>query len=241
MVITLPLAALVAVLLALSALCSASEAAFLAINKVRLRHLMEEGHRGAQLTFRLLTHLDQLIGTLLIANNLVNVAASAVGSWIFVTLLGLERGLVAATATITVVLLVVGEITPKMFAATHAEAVAFAMARPLRVLMAVLAPAAACFTWIGRGLLRLLRIPAKRRSPLVTEEEIKVMIQMGREAGVLAEEELRMLHRIFEFSDSTVREVMVPRDRIAGLDLNAKPGDGLGGLIGGGDSRVPGF
>lgn len=236
---TVPLLALLAVLLVLSALCSASEAAFLAINKVRLRHLMEQGHHGAQLTFRHLTHLDRLIGTLLIANNLVNVAISAIGSWIFVTLLGPERGLVAATAAITVVLLVIGEITPKMFAANHAETVAFAVAGSLQVLMAVLSPVASCFTWIGRGLLRLLRIPTKRRSPLVTEEEIKVMIQMGREAGVLAEDELRMLHRIFEFSDSTVREVMVPRERITGIDLGAKPEAALDVLIEEGHSRIP--
>ncbi len=239
MVVTLPVLISLVVLLALSASFSASEAAMLSINKVRLRHLIEQGHRGARLTFGLLTHLDRVIGTLLIANNLVNVAISAIASWIFITRFGSERGLAIVTVVVTTVLLLVGEITPKMFATTHPEAVALFMARPLRFLIAVLYPVSSFFTWAGRWLLRMLRIPVKRRSPLVTEEEIKVMIQMGREAGVLVENELRMLHRIFEFSDSTVRDAMVPRHQIAGVDLNAKPEDVLDVLIEQGHSRIP--
>ena len=239
MVVTLPLLLSLGLLLALSASFSASEAAMLSINKVRLRHFVEQGHRNAQLTFSLLTHLDRLIGTLLVANNLVNVAFSAIASWILVSLFGSEKGLVIATVGLTATLLLVGEVTPKMFAVTHAETIAFVMARPLRVLITLLYPLASFFTWAGRGLLHLMRVPTTRRSPLVTEEEIKVMIQMGREAGVLAEEELRMLHRIFEFSDSLVRETMVPRNQIAGVDLNAKPDDVLDVLIEEGHARIP--
>lgn len=239
--ITLPVLIFLGVLLLLSASFSASEAAFLSINKVRLRHLMEQGHRGAQRTFTLLTHLDRVIGTLLVANNLVNVTITAVASWIFVAWFGSERGLAIATAVVTTVLLLIGEVTPKMFATTHAEVVAFTMAVPMQLLMRLLHPLASFFTWAGRWLLRMLRVPTKRRSPLVTEEEIKVMIQMGREAGVLAEQELRMLQRIFEFSDSTVRETMVPRDQIAGIDLQAKPEDALDVLIEEGHARIPVF
>ena len=239
MVVTLPVLLFLGGLLVLSASFSASEAAMLSMNKVRLRHLMEQGHRGAQLTFKLLTQLDQVIGTLLVANSLVTVAVSAIASWVFITRFGSEQGLAIATAVITTVLLLVGEITPKLFATTHPEAVAFVMARPLQGLMVVLHPVATFFTWAGRWILRLMRIPTKRRSPLVTEEEIKVMIQMGREAGVLAEEELRMLHRIFEFSDSVVEEVMVVRPQVVGVDLNAKPEQILDVLIEEGHSRIP--
>ena len=238
--ITFPILLLLAVLLALSTLFSACEAAMLSINKVRLRHLMEQGNRSASLTFGLLPHLDRVIGTLLVANNVVNVAISSIASWLFVSWLGWEQGLALSTVVVTTVLLLIGEVTPKMFATTHSELVAFAVVRPLRVLMVLLHPLASFFMWAGRSLLRALRIPTKRRLPLVTEEEIKVMIQMGREAGVLAEEELRMLHRIFEFSDSVVREVMVPRQQIVGIDLNqAKPEDVLDVLIEEGHARIP--
>ncbi len=239
MVVTPSMLVLLGALLALSALFSASEAAILSINKVRLRHLMEQGNRSATMTFQLLTQLDHVIGTLLVANNLVNVAISAIGSWIFISWFGTQRGLVIATAVVTSVILLACEVTPKMFAATHAETVAFVMVRPLRVLMTALYPVAVFFTWAGRGILRLLRVPTRRRSPLVTEEEIKVMIQMGREAGVLAEQELRMLHRIFEFSDAVVRQVMVAREQIVGVNLNAKPDEALDVLIEEGHSRIP--
>ena len=227
------------VLLLLSASISASEAAILSVNKVRLRHLMEQGHRGAKLTFSLLTQLDRVIGTLLVANNVVNVAISAIASWIFVSRFGYREGLAIATVSVTAMLLLVGEVTPKLFGATHPEAVAFAVVRPLRILMAMLYPLTAFFTGAGRWLLRLMRVPTKRRSPLVTEEEIKVMIQMGREAGVLAEDELRMLHRIFEFSDSIVRDAMIPRNHIAAVELTAKAADALDVLIEEGHARIP--
>lgn len=229
--ITMPVLATLIVLMFLSACCSAAEASVLSINKVRLRHLVEEGHRSAQLTFALLTQLDRVIGTLLVTNNLVNVAISVLGAWMFVSRFGPQEGLVIATVVTTAVLVLVCEVTPKIFAATHAEAVAFATVRPLRVLIVLLYPLASFFTWGGRWILRLLRIPTKRRSPLVTEEELKVMIQMGREAGVLEESELHMLQHIFEFSDSVVGDVMIPRAQIAAVDLNAKPEDALDVLI----------
>jgi len=238
-VITLPIVLLLVILLLLSALFSASEAAMLSINKVRLRHLTEQGHRSAALTFGLLSQMDRVIGTLLVANNVVNVAISSIASWLFVSWLGWEQGLALATVVVTATLLLIGEVTPKIFATTHPEAVAFTVVRPLRALMVLLYPLASFFTWAGRWLLRALWIQTKRRLPLVTEEEIKVMIQMGREAGVLAEEELRMLHRIFEFSDSVVRDVMVLRDQITGVNLSAKPEEALDVLIEEGHSRVP--
>ncbi|MBI4004494.1 MAG: HlyC/CorC family transporter [Candidatus Omnitrophica bacterium] len=239
MVVTVPVFVLLAVLLLVSASISATEAAMLSINKVRLRHLMEQGHRSARLTYQAVAQVDRVIATLLVANNLVNVAISAIGSWIFVTLFGPEEGLVAATVVITVILLVVAEVTPKLLSAAHPEMVAFAVVRPLRVLIVLLYPLAALFGWAGRLLLRLLGIPATTRSPLVTEEELKVMIQMGREEGILGDRELRMLQRIFEFSDSVVREAMVSRGQIAGIDLNTKPDEVLDVLIEQGHSRIP--
>ena len=239
MVVAAPLLVTLVILMVLSACFSAMEASILSINKVRLRHLVEQGHHGAQLTFGLLTQLDRVIGTLLVADNLVNVAISAIGAWVFVSWFGPNEGLAIATVVMTALLLLFCEVTPKLFAVTHPEPVAFAIVRPLRLLIALLHPAAAFFTWAGRALLRLLRVPMKRRSPLVTEEELKVMIQMGREAGVLEDTELRMLQRIFEFSDSVVSQVMVPRDRIAGMDLGAKAADALDVLIEEGHSRIP--
>ena len=226
-------------LLGLSAFFSMSEAAFLAVNKVRLRHLMQRGSPAAKLVYQLLTRLDRLISTVLVGNNLVNVILTVLGTMACVSAFGLDRGPIIAAIAITVLLLVVGEITPKLFAAAHADRAALTLAWPLRWVIALMHPFVWCFGGVSQLLIRLLGGQRLPRSPLVTEEELKVMIEMGREAGVLAEGELRMLHRIFEFSDSVVREVMVPREDIAAIDLSAKPAQLLDVLIEEGHSRIP--
>ena len=234
-----PLTVVLAVLVALSALFSMTEAAFLAINKVRLRHLKQRGSPPAKVAYQLLTELDRLIATLLISNSVVNTLITVLATIFLIQRLGPERGPVWATILVTLVLLVVAEITPKLFAAAHADRVALLLAFPLRAFMGLMRPLVWGFTKISHALIRLLGGKRLPRSPLVTEEELKVMIEMGREAGVLAEGELRMLHRIFEFSDSVVRDVMVPRDRIAAIDFASKADEALDVLIEAGHARIP--
>ncbi len=238
MVVTIPIIVILIALIAISGALSATEAALLGINKVRLRHLAESGNRSAQLTYGVMGQLDKAIGTILFVDTLVETACSAIGTWIFVAWFGPQWGLVLATMVMTVAVLVLGEMVPKLFATTHAELVAFLAVRPLRSLMTLVHPVAAFFSWSARMLLRLVRVPLRPRSSLVTEEEIKVMIQMGREAGVLAEQELRLLHRIFEFSDALVGQVMIPRQQIAGVDLSAKPDEALDVIVEEGHSRI---
>ena len=226
-------------LLACSAFCSLSEAAFLAINKVRLRHLVQRGDPSAKVVYQLLTHLDRLITTLLVINNFVNVAISVLGGALFVECLGPHRGLWVATIVITLVLLVFADLTPKLFAAGHADRVALTCAVPLQGLIRLMSPVTGLFTGMSYWVIRLLGGQRLPRSPLVTEEELKVMIEMGREAGVVAEHELRMLHRIFEFDDTLVKDVMVPRAQIVGVDITRSPEAALDALIEEGHSRIP--
>jgi CBS domain containing-hemolysin-like protein len=216
-----------------------TEAAFLAVNKVRLRHLMQRGSPSAKLVYHLLTRLDRLIATVLVGNNVVNITFSVLGTMVLINLFGEQAGAVLATVLITVVLLVFGEITPKLFAAGHADRVVMFLARPLQGLIRLMSPLVWLFTMVSHSLIRVVGGHRLKRSPLVTEEELKVMMEMGREAGVLEEGELRMLHRIFEFSDSVVREVMVPREEIAAIDLSAKPDEVLDVLIEEGHARIP--
>ena len=227
------------VLVALSALFAMIEASFLAVNKVRLRHLMQRGSPSAKLVYHLLTRLDRVITTVVVGNNVVNVIISVLGTMVFINVYGMRQGAIAASVLITLVLLVFGEITPKLFAAGHADRVAMVLAWPLQWLIRVMRPLVWLFTSLSHALIRVVGGHRLKRSPLVTEEELKVMMEMGREAGVLAEGELRMLHRIFEFSDSVVREVMVPREEIAAIDLSAKPDEVLDVLIEEGHARIP--
>jgi len=239
MVITLPLVLVLVVLLGLSALFSMSEAAFLAINKVRLRHLMQRGTPAAHLVYHLLAQLDRLIVTILVSDSLVNVILSVLGTVVCVTMFGLDQGPVIATLVLTTVLLVVGDIAPKLFAASHADRLALVLAVPLQWLIRLMRPLVWLFTGVSQGLIRLVGGQRLSRSPLVTEEELKVMIEMGREAGVLAEGELRMLHRIFEFEDTAVKDVMVSRDQIAAVEIASTPEVLLDVLVEEGHSRIP--
>ncbi|MBI3320492.1 MAG: HlyC/CorC family transporter [Candidatus Omnitrophica bacterium] len=236
---TVPLLLTFFVLLACSAFCSLSEAAFLAVNKVRLRHLVQRGVPSAKVVYQLLTQLDRLITTLLVSNNFISVAISVLGGALCVDLLGHQRGLVVATVAITLILLVVAEITPKLFAAAHADRVALTFAVPLQGLIQLMSPVTGLFTGMSYWVIRLLGGQRLPRSPLVTEEELKVMIEMGREAGVVAEHELRMLHRIFEFDDTLVKDVMVPRAQIVGVDITDSPEAALDAFIEAGHSRIP--
>ena len=229
----------IGVLLAASAFLAMSEAAFLAINKVRLRHLMQRGSPSAKLVYQLLIHVDRLITTVLVSNNLVNVIITVLGTLLCVELFGVRRGPVVASILMTLLILVVAEVTPKLFAARHADRIALLLAWPLRGLISLMRPIVWLLNGLSQIVLRLLGERRLPRSPLVTEEELKVMMEMGREAGVLAEQEVRMLHRILEFSDSTVRDALVPREEIAAVALDAKAADALDVLIEEGHSRIP--
>lgn len=239
MIIAVPLVLILTLLLICSAALSMTEAAFLAINKVRLRHLMQRGSSSAALVYHMLTKLDQLITTLLICNTVVNVTISVLGAIVMVQWYGPERGPWIATGVIAVGLLVIGEIPPKIFAAAHADRVALTVVWPISWLVRAMRPLVWAFASLSQGIIRVLGGQRLPRSPLVTEEELKVMIEMGREAGVIAERELQMLHKIFEFSDSLVSDVMIPREDIAAVDLNAGAAEALDVLIEEGHSRIP--
>jgi len=237
--VALPFLIAFGILLVFSAVSAMGEAAFLGVNKVRLRHLMQRGSQGAKLVYQLLTHLDQLITTILVLNSIINVSISVVGTVVCVHLFGPRYGPLVAGVVLTVILLIFGEITPKIFAAGHADRVALLLARPFQLTIEMMRPLTWLFTKASHAIIRLLGGKDLPRSPLVTEEELKMMIEMGREAGVIQEHELRMLHRIFEFSDSLVREVMIPRDEIAAVDLDANSEQVLDVLIEEGHQRVP--
>jgi len=236
---TLPLLVALVFLLGLSALFSMAEAAFLAINKIRLRHLAKRGVPAAKLAYHLLTKLDRLIATLIVADNLVDVALSVLTTTLCVALFGVPRGIIIATVIVATLLLVFGDITPKIFAARHADRLALLLAWPMRVLMGLTRPLVFLFEGTSRLIIRLLGGNRLSPSALVTEEELKVMIEMAHEAGVVAADELRMLHRIFQFEDTLVKDVMIPRDQIAGVEITQAPEVVLDMMVEEGHSRIP--
>lgn len=227
------------VLALLSFMFSASETAIIGINKIRLRHMLAKGVRRAKRVQQLIVKLDKLIAAILIGNNFVNIAISAIVTALFVQIFGYRWGMIAATFATTIFVLVFCEITPKILATKYAEKIALICAPVMEVLVKILHPLILVFTAVTNLILKVFGVAAPKRSPLVTEEELRTMIEVGREEGFLSEEERKMLHRIFEFGDTKVSDVMVPRDSIVAINAKASPDDLLDIFAEQGHARLP--
>ena len=230
---------ILAILFALSAFLSASETALIAINKIRLRHLVKSGRKRAKMVHNLITKLDRLLTAILIGNNFVNIAISVIVTVIIVNIFGPRWGIIIATFCVSILILVLCEITPKLFAAQHAQKVSFLVAPFIKSYVSIAEPIIKVFTNLSRFIIRLFGGRLGKRSPLITEDELRLMIEIGREEGVVTDEERKMLQRIFIFGDTKVADVMVPRDKMVYVDIDADLQTLLDVFVEKGFSRVP--
>jgi len=201
----------------LSAFFSGSETALTALDRLRLRYLVEKKRPGAARLERLLDRPDRLLSGILIGNNVVNIAASVFATALFIELYG-DRAELLTILVLTPVLLIFSEVFPKTFAAQNAERVSFFILRPILVVLWLLAPVIWLVTGFTRLMTRVFHRSAER--PLISEDEIRTMINVGEQSGVVAEEQRRMLHGVFELSQSRVRDLMVPRTEVVGLEVD---------------------
>ncbi|MFZ5800427.1 MAG: CNNM domain-containing protein [Candidatus Omnitrophota bacterium] len=215
---------LLIVLFVLSFFFSLSETSLVAANKVRVHNLMNRGSKSAAIAYRLITKkLDRLIAAILIGNNFVNIAISTIVTALFVDIFGYKWGVIIATFSVTFFILIFAEITPKIFAANRPSRVSLITAPIIEIVINILNPFVAVFTAISQALLKLFGVSTLKRSVLFTEEEMRLMFEIGKEEGVLTEDELKMLHRIFEFGDTQVAATMVPKDKMVKVDINIQP------------------
>lgn len=226
-----------AILLLLSAFFSGSEAAFISCGKVRIRHLMKEGNRKAGLIYKMMEEPEKVVAAVLIGNNIVNIAASAIATSVAISIFGNE-GIGIAIGVMTFLILVVGEITPKGFAVKNAEMLSLTLARPLYYVVRVLSPVASGMTAITKGFIRLSGGKLER-NPLFIGEEFKTLLTMAEEEGALEEEERERLYNVFEFSDTVAREVMTPRTDMVCLEADASLGEAREVVTRSGFSRIP--
>ncbi len=227
------------VLLLLSAFFSASETALFAVNRLRMRQMYEGGDPRAKVVIRLLEDPGRVLTTVLMGNNIVNVAASVLATAFLVNQFGPQRGAIYTIVIMTTLLLVIGEVTPKTFAAKYADRIALWVSLPINWLAAVINPLARVLSVIAAVIVRPLGGRVNLRSPLVTEEEIRLLVKMGEEEGVLEENERQMIHSIFEFRDTVAREVMVPRIDIIAVEDTAPLDEILRVVLAEGHSRIP--
>jgi putative hemolysin len=242
LIFSIPLVAIILSILAiLSFFFSAAETSIIALSKIRLRHLVLQGRRRAQCVQRLVSKLDKFIAAILIGNNFVNIAISVFVTVIFVQLFGYQLGVVLATFSSTFFVLVFCDITPKILATKHPERIALFTAPFMEVFVTALAPVITVFIGISDSILKIFHVQLPKRSPLITEEELRMMIEIGKEEGVLSDEERKMLHRIFEFGDTKVGEVMVPQDKMVAVDESVSPESLLNIFVEQGHARLPVF
>ncbi|MFS8543176.1 MAG: CNNM domain-containing protein [Limnochordales bacterium] len=205
--------ALIGLVLA-SAFFSGSEVALLSANRLRLRHLSEQGNRRARAVLDLLEYPQRMITTILVGNNIVNIAASTIATAVAIDLWG-ARGATIAAIGMTIIVLVFGEVLPKSIASHRAVPVATAVGGPIAFLAKVLTPVTFLLNALSSGIIRLLGGDPSAK-PTVTPEEIRTIVSLGQEQGVLDEQEHDLIHRVFEFGETTVGEIMVPKVDIVG-------------------------
>ena len=218
---TLPIGVLASILVLLiltSAFFSGSETALMSLNRYRLRHLANGGHKGAQRTAKLLERPDRLISLILLGNNFVNILASAIATVIALRLMG-EAGIAVATGILTLLILVFAEVTPKTFATRRAEQVAFFASAVYVPLMSALFPLVASVNWISSVILRFLKAhPASASDEHLSSEELRTVL--NETAGMVPQRHREMLLNILDLGTVSVNEIMVPRNEIVGIDLN---------------------
>lgn len=204
---------LVIIMMVFSALFSGTETAFSSVNKLRLKNYEAQGNKKASKALKLANKFDEVLTAVLIGNNIVNIATSSVSTIIFVDIFG-SKGAAVSTVVITVLVLIFGEVLPKSYAKKNAEKIALMFASPLSVLVIIFKPAVILLNKLSS------LISKGDDAPSVTEDELKYMIDEIEEQGVIEEQESELVKSALEFDEITVSEILIPRVKIVGIDIN---------------------
>jgi putative hemolysin len=202
-----------------SAFFSGSETAFIYLQKIRIRYMTRQGDEEASRMAKILQKPERFISTVLLARILLNIAAAALATEVILSKWGGREqiAILLSIVIVTIVLLIVDEVVRKIVAEQHSERLSLVFVAPVSFLSSVLAPATAIPIWIGTAFSKRLG-GTPTQGTRVTEEEIRTMIMVGKQEGVVAEAEARMLDKVFEFGDHTVREAMIPRINVVWVE-----------------------
>ena len=198
------------VLVFLSAFFSSSETALVTVNKIRMKHLAENGDKRAARVLKVTSDSGKMLSAILIGNNIVNLSASSIATILAVDIFG-DIGSGIATGVLTLIILIFGEVSPKTMATIKADSFALAIAGIIDVLMIILTPFIFVINKLASGVLFLLRINPNEADKAMTEEEIRTIVDESQESGAIEDEEREMIHNVFDFGDSLAKEVMIPR------------------------------
>lgn len=237
---TYGLVILLLVLVGLSAFFSASETALTAFNRSKLKEISDESKTKGEMLKFWLKKPNELLTALLIGNNIVNILGSSIATMVAINFLGNNsKAIGIATATMTIILLIFGEITPKVIAKAYSTKISGAVIEFVFFLSKILLPISILLMSISKVIVKIFGTDLNNIGLIITEEEIKSVVSVGEEEGVIEEEEKKMIHSIFEFTDTTVKEIMIPRTTVYAVEASKTLNEVWEEMIGNGYSRIP--
>lgn len=197
-------------LLILSAFFSSAETALTTVNRIKMRTLADEGSKRAKRVIAITSDSGNMLSAILIGNNVVNLSASSLATTLAIRIFG-SVGAGIATGILTLLILIFGEISPKTIATIHADSLALAYSGFISALMKILTPVIFITNTLSLGFLRLLRIDPNAQRSKMTEEELRTIVDVSHETGIIETEERQMINNVFDFGDAQVKEIMIPR------------------------------
>ena len=207
------------ILILLSAFFSSAETALVTVNRIKMRTLADEGNVRAKRVLAITDHSSKMLSAILIGNNIVNLSASSISTALAIRIFGS-----VAAGILTVLILIFGEITPKTIATIHSEKLALAYSGVISFLMKVLTPVIFIINMLSHGFLKLLHINTDAKKQTMTEAELRTIVNVSHESGVIENEERDMINNVFDLTDSEAKEIMVPRIDMTFVDVNASYG-----------------
>lgn len=207
------------VLLMLSAFFSSAETALITVNKLRIRTLADEGNKRAVTLMKIIENSSKMLSAVLIGNNIVNISASSLMTSLVIELWG-SAAVGIATGLLTLFVLLFGEITPKNLATLYADEIALAYGGIIYTLMNILTPVIKVVDVLAGSIMRLLRIDVEKNAPAFTETELRTIMDVSHEDGVIESEERQMINNVFDFGDSVAKDIMIPRIHMTCADIN---------------------
>lgn len=206
------------VLLALSAFFSSNETALMSVNRIRLRSLADEGNKRAAMALDILENqTPKLLSAILIGNNIVNISASSLATTLAYSFGGYMVSIV--TLILTVLILIFGEITPKNYATINSEKITLRYIPVFKFLMTIMTPVIFIINLFSRGVMRLMRVDPDAASKAMTEEELRTIVDVSHEDGVIESDEKEMIYNVFDLGDATAKDIMVPRVHVTFADV----------------------
>ena len=208
------------ILLALSAFFSSNETALMSVNRIRLRSLADEGNKRASMALDILEdQMPKLLSAILIGNNIVNISASSLATTLAYSFGGYMVSIV--TLILTVLILIFGEITPKNYATINAEKITLRYIPIFKFLMTIMTPVIFIINLFSRGVMRLMRVDPDAASKAMTEEELRTIVDVSHEDGVIESDEKEMIYNVFDLGDATAKDIMVPRVHVTFADVES--------------------